>query len=627
MRKLNPNIQKIATAIAIVFSAFFFYTSGFGVFSAETHRGFFLLGIYVLCLIYYPASKKHPYNKPLMVFDVVMIALSAASILYWVMQYTTYASKRVGLPNKYDIIFGLIMIVCSLEVTRRVLGNVLVILGIVFTLQLYFGPYLGSIFQHKALSWNRIIEFDYMTMEGMFGTIVTTFATYIMPFLVFGAFLEVSGGGEFFIDLAKALTGHVPGGPALIAVFGSAVFGSISGSPIANVVATGSFTIPMMKRTGYKGEFAGAVEAAASTGGQFLPPIMGAGAFILASLTQTSYGTICMMAIVPALLYYLSVGLMVYFRAKGSGMIGLPKEELPKTRDVLKRGWYYIFVLVIAVIVIIIGYAAESVAFYGSLFIIVVSAFKKETRFTLEKFGKVFESAAKNSLMVGSCAGTLGLVMAGITLAGLGVKFSKMLLVLSNGNLLLNIFLILIIALIIGMGLPTTASYILMAILCAPSLVLLGVPTVQAHLLVFWLAMTSNVTPPVCVTAFAAASLAEASPMRTGFQACKLACLLYIMPFTFAYRPSLMMIGTGGEIAISVILYIIACFSLSGAMQGWLLRNISMPLRVAMGLTALAIMLPGTWFDVAGTVVFAVILAYLIKTRHHDANSGGAVAA
>lgn len=618
MRKLSPRIQLIATVLAVLFAAFFFYTSGFGVFSAETHRGFFLLGIYVLCLIYYPASKKRPNSKVLIAFDVIMIVLSIAAIMYWVLQYTTYASKRVGMPNKTDIIFGLIMIICSLEVTRRVLGNVLVILGIVFTLQLYFGPYLGSIFAHKALSWQRIIEFDYMTMEGMFGTIVTTFATYIMPFLVFGAFLEVSGGGEFFIDLAKALTGHVPGGPALIAVFGSAVFGSISGSPIANVVATGSFTIPMMKKTGYKGEFAGAVEAAASTGGQFLPPIMGAGAFILASLTQTSYGTICLMAIVPALLYYLSVGLMVFFRAKGSDMVGLSKEELPKVRDVLKRGWYYIFVLVVAVVVIIIGYAAESVAFYGSLFIVLVSAFKKETRFTPKKFVKVFESAGKNALMVGSCAGTLGLVMAGITLAGLGVKFSKMLLVLSNGNLLLNIFLILIIALIIGMGLPTTASYILMAILCAPSLVLLDVPTVQAHLLVFWLAMTSNVTPPVCVTAFAAASLAEASPMKTGFQACKLACLLYIMPFTFAYRPALMLIGGMGEIIISVLLYIAACFALAGAMQGWLLRRVSMPLRVVLGIAAVAIMLPGTWFDIAGIVAFAVILAYLVKTRKND---------
>lgn len=618
MRKLNPKIQIIATVLAVIFGLFYFYTSGFGVFSAETHRGFFLLFVYVLCLIYYPASKKHPDSKILIAYDVLMIILSVAAIMYWVTQYTTYASKRVGIPNKADIIFGCIMIICSLEVTRRVLGNVLVILAVLFTLQLYFGPYLGSIFAHKALTWTRIFEYDFMTMEGIFGTIVTTFATYIMPFLVFGAFLEVSGGGEFFIDLAKALTGHVPGGPALIAVFGSAVFGSISGSPIANVVATGTFTIPMMKKTGYKGEFAGAVEAAASTGGQFLPPIMGAGAFILASLTSTNYGTICLMATVPALLYYLSVGLMVYFRARREGMNGLPKEELPRVRDVLKRGWYFIFVLVVAVVVIMLGYAAESVAFYGSLFVFVVSMFRKETRFTPKKLASVFEKAGKSALMVGSCAGTLGLVMAGITLAGLGVKFSKMLLVLSNGNLLLNIFLILIIALVIGMGVPTTASYILMAILCAPSLILLGVPNVQAHLLVFWLAMTSNVTPPVCITAFAAASLAEASPMKTGFHACKLACLLYVMPFTFAYRPELMLIGTVPNIIISIVLYVIACFALSGAMQGWLVRNLSPVIRIVLGIAAVIIMLPGTWFDVAGTAAFVLIMVYLLKTRKKD---------
>ena len=611
MRKLNKSLSYVALVISVMFSALYFYTSGFGVISAEIHRGFYVLFTAVLCILYYPANKKHPDSKILYVFDALMIILSVAATLYWVLNYATYASERVGLPYTSDIVFGAIMIICSLEITRRVLGNTLVILGIVFTLQLYFGPHLGGIFGHKGMSIERILENDFMTMAGMFGTIVNTFATYIMPFLIFGAFLEKSGGGEFFIDLSKALTGKIPGGPALIAVIASAIFGSISGSPIANVLATGAFTIPMMKKTGYRPEFAGAVEAAASTGGQFLPPIMGAGAFILASLTQTSYGTVVMMALVPALLYYLSVGMMVYFEAKKHGLCCIPEAEIPKLGKTLKEGWYYLFVLVVAVTVIVLNYAAESVAFYSTIFIIVCAAFKKETRFTPIKLIRTFESAAKSSLMVGSCAATLGLVMGGITLAGLGVKFSKLLLVVAGGSIFLDIIMILIIALVIGMGLPTTASYIVMAILAAPSLVLLGVPEIQAHLLVFWLAMTSNVTPPVCVTAFAAASVADANPMKTGLIACKLAALLYIMPFTFVYRPSLMLIGTTNEIVVSIFMYIIAVIALAGGLQGWLLKDLGYYYRGLLIVIAGMIMLPGGITDFFGTMIFIAVLGKL----------------
>jgi TRAP transporter 4TM/12TM fusion protein len=469
------------------------------------------------------------------------------------------------------------------------------------------------------MSWERIFEYDFMTMAGMFGTIVGTFATYIMPFLIFGSFLEGSGGGDFFINLSKALTGKVAGGPALIAVVASAIFGSISGSPIANVLATGAFTIPMMKKTGYPPAFAGAVEAAASTGGQFLPPIMGAGAFILASLTRTPYGVICIMAVIPALLYYLSVGLMVYFQARKQNLGRLSAEEIPNLLEVLKSGWYYILVLAVAVTVIMLNYSVESVAFYSTIFIIICSFFQKETRVTPKKFAEILASSAKSSLMVGSCAATLGLVMGGITLAGLGVKFSKMLLVVAGGSVFLDIIMILIIALIVGMGLPTTASYIVMAILAAPSLILLGVPEVQAHLLVFWLAMTSNVTPPVCVTAFAAASLADAHPMKTGLHACKLASLLYIMPFTFVYRPALMMIGTGIEIVYSVILYIFACVALSAALQGWFTKNISMLMRLILFVVSLLIMLPGAVSDTIGMVLFVLITVKFL----YDNKKGG----
>ncbi len=266
-----------------------------------------------------------------MFLDGIILVLSVVTICYWIAQYPEYAAKRVGLPSQWDIAFGLILIVISLEITRRAMGNTLMILGLVLLLQTYFGPYLPGIFLHKGISLSRIVEFNYF-IDGMFGTIVTVYATYVMPFLIFGAFLQRSGGGDFFIDLASSIAGHIPGGPALIAVMGSAVFGSISGSPVANVVATGAFTIPMMKRVGYTAEFAGAVEAAASTGGAFLPPIMGAAAFLLATLTETPYSQIMIMALLPALLYYLSIGFMVYFRARRRDLKGLERKDLPDSR-------------------------------------------------------------------------------------------------------------------------------------------------------------------------------------------------------------------------------------------------------------------------------------------------------
>ena len=618
MRTLSKPFNIIAFILSICFSGLYLYSSGFGLTAIQVHRGCFVLFTSLLCILYYPASKKHQNSKILYIYDVVVFSAALTATLYWICQYVPYAKYRVGWPNKADIVFGCVMMLCALEVTRRVLGNTLVILGIIFTLQLYFGPHLGGIFGHKGMTWIRIIESNYMTMAGMFGTIVGTFATYIMPFLVFGAFLESSGGGDFFIKLSKSLTGRVTGGPALIAVIASAVFGSISGSPIANVLATGTFTIPTMKKTGYKGEFAGAVEAAASTGGQFLPPIMRAGAFILAALTKTTYGTVCVMAVTPALLYYLSVGLMVYFQARKSGLVCLNEDDIPKISEVLREGWYYVAVLFVAVAVIMLDYPPETVAFFSTMFIVFCSWFRKGKRITPIKFLRTLGLAAKSSLMVGSCAATLGLVMGGITLAGLGVKFSKLLLVVAKGNVFVDIIMILLIALVIGMGLPTTASYIVMAILAAPSLVLLGVPEVQAHLLVFWLAMISNVTPPVCVTAFAAASIAKSDPMRTGLEACKLAALLYIMPFTFVYRPELLLIGEISSIIYSIILYIVATIALSAGLQGWFSRNLSLLYRFYLILIALLIMLPGTITDIIGIAAFMLFIIKLFISKNND---------
>jgi TRAP transporter 4TM/12TM fusion protein len=613
MRELDRRLSIAAEVIAAAFAFFYLYTAGFGIFSSQSNRGLYLLFTYVLCILLYPASKKAPYNKGLAVFDGILIVLATASLLYWMTQYAEYAEMRVGWPNRWDFIWGAILILISLEVTRRVIGIPVAVLGFVFLAQLYFGPYLPGIFAHKGMTLTRIIEFNYSTMEGIFGTVVSCFATYVMPFLVFGAFLQKSGGGEFFIDLARAIAGHIPGGPALIAVWGSAVFGSMSGSPVANVVATGNFTIPMMRRVGYTAEFAGAVEAAASTGGQFLPPIMGAGAFILATFTETPYSKIVIMAAVPALLYYLSLTSMVYFRAKNMGIHGLRKEELPKVSEVLRRGWYYAFTLIIAIYLIASGFSPPMTAFWATVFVTACSMLRKETRMTFGKFFETLGAGGKNSLAVGSTVGTLGLVMGGITLSGLGVTFSQLLLSASHGNMFLTIILIALTGTIVGMGLPTAASYIVLAILAAPSLVSLGVPNVQAHLLCFWLALTSNITPPVCVAAFAAASVSKGNPMKTGLHACTLGLFLYMIPFAFVYAPQVMLIGGNlTEILAVITSFILATIGLSAAIQGWLLRELSIWERLAYLASSVLLIMPKTLTDVAGLgiLLLMILLSY-----------------
>ncbi|MGE5578399.1 MAG: TRAP transporter permease [Bacillota bacterium] len=614
MRQLGSTTKLLVKLIAIAFSAFYFYTAGFGIISSETHLGVYLLVTFLLALILYPASKRWPQSKLLYALDAILVVLACASVIYWMVEYKEYAALRAGWTNQWDLIFGLIAIVISLEVTRRTMGNVLPTIGLVMLGLTYFGPYLPGIFRHGGIRLSSMVEYFYYT-SGIFGTIVSTFATYIVPFLIFGSFLKASGAGDFFIELASSLTGHVAGGPALIAVGGSAVFGSISGSGVANVVATGTFTIPMMKKVGYTPEFAGAVEAAASSGGQLLPPIMGAAAFILATLTEQPYSTIVLISFTPALIYYYCLALMVYFRARRRGLSGLSRAELPVFSQVMKKGWYYIFTIVTVVIVIALGYSAAATAFWGSAFVVVCSMFRKDTRFTFKKFLAALEDAGRSSLSVGATAGTLGIVMASLTLSGLGVKLSSLILSVGQGNLFLTVVLTALIATIIGMGLPTTASYIIMSILAAPSLIQLGVNHVYAHMVCMWFSVISNITPPVCVAAFAAASISGGNPMKTGFQAVPLGIYMYLLPFLFIYRPQVFVYGHPFLSSLEIVVTLmIATVAFAAGFQGWLFRNLRAWERVVYFVAAPFMIHTGLLTDLIGAVVILVMTLYVFTS-------------
>jgi TRAP transporter 4TM/12TM fusion protein len=346
--------------------AWYMYTSGFGIVSTETNRAYYLLFTSILVFLLYPATKWSPNDRP-SVWDIICVVLVTVSYGYWVDQYVDYAINRVSMPDEWDQIMGVIGILMTMETARRALGPALPILAVIFLAQLYFGPYLPGKLSHDGVTIERILEFTYSTQEALWGVITYTFATFVFPFMIFGAFLEKSGAGAFFMELATSLTGQWRGGPAKIATVTSALFGSISGSSVANTVATGAFTIPMMKRIGFRPRVAGAIEAIASTGGQFMPPIMGAGVFILATVIQIEYLTVAMLNVIPALLYFLFVLFMVDLEALRSGIKGLPREEVPSPLLVLKKGWYFFLPLVIVLGLLFYGYTPEVGAFWGTV--------------------------------------------------------------------------------------------------------------------------------------------------------------------------------------------------------------------------------------------------------------------
>ena len=580
----------------------------------------YLLFTFCLTLMLYPATKRSPKDRMSPV-DVCLVILTLASIGYWMLHYKTHMF-HIGEMDFWDLSMGIIAMTISFIAVRRVLGWPLVIIGLIFVAQLYFGPYLPSLLSHQGFRIARIVEYMYSGVYAMFGSILDVFATYILPFLIFGGFLEKSGAGDFFIDLTKALVGQARGGPAKMAVLGSAFMGTISGASVANVVATGTFTIPLMKKTGYKPHEAAAIEAAASTGGQFMPPIMGAGAFILSNLTQTPYLTVIKHAFIPAILYFVYVGTVVHLEAVKTGLEGLPKDQLPSVKETLSKGWPYLPPFFVLVAMMLKGYSPFFAAFWSVISLVVLTTLKKETRMTPSKIVASLAAGAKSSLSVGATVGVLGMIMGGISMAGLGVKFSAMILALAKGNLLITVLLTILAGNIVGMGLPTAASYVVLAILAAPALVQLGVPLLVAHLFCFWMSLASNITPPVCVSAIAAAGIAGSDAMKTGFTALKYAAVIYVMPLTFVYGPAVMMYdATTVETLIAVGSVLIGIVALAGALEGYLIDRVSAWERLILGIASIGLFIPGPITDTVGLALFLGMIFVQWKRKNAGMHS------
>jgi TRAP transporter 4TM/12TM fusion protein len=474
--------------------------------------------------------------------DILLALISAAAIYYWIHEFESL-NYRAGAETELDAMISIIGVLLSLEICRRVLGWSMTFIGIFMLCYAYFGPYFPEVLAHRGFGFERLSNALYLSTNGVFGVMANVLATYVILFIFFGAFLHKSGAGKFFIDLPMALAGKTVGGPAKVAVIASGLFGSVSGSAIANTVSTGAFTIPLMKRAGFRPHVAGAIEPAASIGGMFMPPVMGAGGFLMAELTETPYAYIMMIAIFPALLYFFSVFCMIHFEAKKHNIQGIAADDMDHWTVVLKREWYFSLPLVIITILMIMGRSPGYSAFWATISCIGVSWVRKETRMGPKEIWEAILTGARNTLIIGATLGVIGIIVGTISLTGIGLKFSDIIISLANGNLLLAMGLVAIASLVLGMGVPVTAAYLITAVLAVPPLMEMGVVLIAAHMIVYWFSQDSNITPPVCVAAYAGAAIAGSDPWKTGWTAFKYAKLLYVVPLLFAFTPQILFEG------------------------------------------------------------------------------------
>lgn len=605
-RTLSTFWKNLVRFVCIAFSLFQLYTAAFGVFEAQIQRAIHLGFALVLVYLLYPArlSKRKEGVKWL---DVLFALLGLAVGAYVVVEYHALM-MRAGLPTTGDIVFGAVCILLVLEASRRVVGIPITLVAMFFLAYAYWGPYFPGMFAHRGFSYTRIITHMYVTTEGILGMPVGVAATFVYMFILFGAFLHKTGLGKFFIDLALAATGHRIGGPAKVAVLASGFFGTISGSSVANTVTTGTFTIPLMKSIGYKPEFAAAVEAAASTGGQLMPPIMGAAAFVMSQFIGIAYIEIAIAAALPALLYYLAVGFMVHMEAKRLGLQGLPKERLPKLKKVLSEGWHLLLPLFVIVYLLVKGYTPLRAALVCIIVTVAIAMMKKNTRLNVKDILDALESGARSAIGVSAACACAGIIIGVVTLTGVGLKIANGIVVLSGGSFFLTLFLTMIASIILGMGLPTTAKYIVLASMAAPAIMKFGVPIMAAHLFIFYFGIVADLTPPVALVSYAAAGIAQSNPMKTGFTGLRLAMAGFLIPYIFVYNPGILLINTTPlEVVLIAATSILGAFSLALAGSGFWMRPLNIIERLVLFGSAISLIFPGTVTDIGGAVVLAGI--------------------
>ena len=598
--------------LAIAMSCFHYYTAGFGLLAAQKQGAVHLAFTLVLVLLLYPAKSSMSKTSGIPWYDYILAGLGAMSALYLVVNYTAL-TERAGMPTQTDLIMGGILIAMLLEATRRISNPVLPGLAVFALLYCYFGRYMPEMFSHRGFTVERIINHMYLGTEGIFGTPLEVSSTFVFMFILFGSVLEKTGMGKFIIDLSLAMAGGTTGGPAKVAVVASGLMGTISGSSVANVCTTGMFTIPLMKSVGYKPYFAGAVEAVASTGGQIMPPVMGAGAFIMAQFLGVPYLQVAVAAIVPALLYYFAVMVQVHFEACRLGLKGLPKEQLPHLWKLLKDKGFLLLPLGAIIYLLLAGYTPLFAAFWGINVSVLLSWLKKETRLTPVRLMEAFEAGARGALSVACACACVGMVVGMGTLTGLALRIAGAIVTLAGGKLILTLFFTMCASILLGTGLPTTANFIVTSTMAAPALLQLGVPPIAAYMFVFYFGIAADLTPPVALAAYAGAGIAGDDPMKTGAVAFKLALAGFIVPYVYVYNPILLFVdATPVAMTQAVITALIGVFLLAMCTIGFYRAPMAWWARILALGGALGLLVPGTVSDAAGLSV--LVFLFILQT-------------
>lgn len=615
-------LKWLVSAMAVALALFHIYTAAFGPLITLQHRSLHVAVVVCLIFFLYPAFKKGSRSK-LSVIDAILgvLALSTSGYIFIFYNDIVY---RGGIPSTADIVFASLTCVLVLEASRRIAGWELTAMAGIFVLYAYFGPYFPGSLGHRGYTLPDIFNYMFVTTEGVFGDATAVSSTFIILFIIFGAFLSKSGMGSLFNDLSLAAAGSMKGGPAKVGVIASAVHGSINGSAVASVVTTGSFTIPLMKKVGYKPEFAAGVEATAAVGGMILPPIMGAAAFIMAETLGIPYLTICVAALIPALMYYYGLLVQVHLRADKDNLNGLSKDQLPKVKQVLLERGHLLLPLVLLMTLLMMGFSPTYVGVFTILATIAVAALRKSSRMGVKDIWTALESGVRDALSVAVTCAAVGITVGVFSLTGLGLKFASLILEIGQGNLFITLLLTMLASIILGLGLPAIPTYIITATMAAPALAQFGVEPLIAHLFVFYFGVIANLTPPVALAAFAGAGIAGCEPQRTGWISCKLALAGFIVPFIFVYKPSILILNSSiGDIAIDTLTLVIAVTTLAAAVEGHIIAKLSWIGRLVLIACAVGFIFPDWMTQGASLAGLIIVLIYQYNKKKRTINLVG----
>lgn len=625
--------QYITVFISVIFVLFQLYATLSGAITAQVLRATHLAFVQLLAFLLFPPTKNSPRNT-LPWYDIVLGLIGVACWLYIVVNFDSLV-RRSGNNTPLDVAVGIVGILVLFESCRRIVGLPIMIIAGSFIVFAFAGKYLPGFLHHRGYSLQRVVCHLFYNTEGIMGTPIGACSTFIFLFILFGALLEKTGIGHFFIDVCNALAGGASGGPAKVAVLSSALLGTVSGSSVSNTVGSGSFTIPMMKRLGYKGEFAGAVEAAASTGGQIMPPIMGAAAFLMAESLGLPYITIVKAAIVPAILYFTGIFITVHLEAKKLGLKGLPKDQLPRFMPLLLRKGYMILPLVVIIYFLCAGKTAVFAALMGIIACVLVGfgvsvsdlAHGRKPSFSGKDIVEIMCTAARNIISVAIACGMAGIIIGIVTLTGLGLRLGNGLVMLAHGKLLLTLVFTMVASIILGMGAPTTANYLITSTITAGAIISLGIEPLAAHMFAFYFGIIADVTPPVALAAIAGAAIAKAKPMKTALNATKLAIGAFIIPYMFVYNSKMLMINASAlSVVMIIITAILGMFGISVALEGYGFNNTGFFYnsrkgkatiiafdaveRLLFAIAGLLCVIPETKTDIIGVSLLAVLIAY-----------------